>query len=142
MAKMFELAGSTPESAAAEAKTVMSIETKLAENSLTRVQRRDPAAIYHKMTVAELKALTPHFNWARYMKEVGLGNIEAINVAMPEFFKAADNLLTTVPLSDWQTYFRWHLLHASAATLSSKFAEEDFRFNKGVLTGAKENLPR
>ncbi|HEY6189948.1 MAG TPA: M13 family metallopeptidase [Pyrinomonadaceae bacterium] len=142
VAKMFELAGDTPERAAAEAKTVMSIETSLAENSLTRVQRRDPAAIYHKMTMAELKALTPHFDWSRYMKEVGLGNIDAINVAMPEFFKAADKMLTTVPLSDWQTYFRWHLLHASAETLSSKFAEEDFRFNKGYLTGAKENLPR
>ncbi|HEX8144892.1 MAG TPA: M13 family metallopeptidase [Pyrinomonadaceae bacterium] len=142
MARMFELAGDTPEKAAAAARTVMSIETKLAENSLTRVQRRDPAAIYHKMTMAELKTLMPHFNWAHYMKEVGLGKIEAINVAMPEFFKAADQLLSTIPLSDWRTYFRWHLLHASAATLSSKFVEEDFNFNKAFLTGAKENLPR
>jgi putative endopeptidase len=142
VARMFELAGDDPARAAAQANTVMSIETKLAEKSLTRVERRDPAAIYHKMTAAELKALTPHFDWARYMKEVGLGNIEAINVAMPDFFKAADQLLTAVPISDWKTYFRWHLLHASAETLSSKFVEEDFRFNKGFLTGAKENFPR
>ncbi|HEX8136797.1 MAG TPA: M13 family metallopeptidase [Pyrinomonadaceae bacterium] len=142
MARMFELAGDAPEKAAAAASTVMSIETKLAENSLTRVQRRDPAVIYHKMTMAELKALTPHFNWARYMKAVGLGNLDAINVAMPDFLKAADRLLTTVPVADWKTYLRWHLLNAAAETLSSKFVEEDFRFNKAFLTGAKENFPR
>jgi putative endopeptidase len=142
MAKMFVLAGDDPDRAAAEAGTVMSIETKLAEKSLTRVARRDPAAIYHKMTVAELKALTPHFNWARYMKEVDLGNIEAVNVAMPDFFKAADQLLTTVPLADWKIYLRWHLLNAAAETLSSKFVEEDFNFNKAFLSGAKENFPR
>lgn len=142
MTNMFVLAGDTPERASAQASTVMGIETKLAENSLTRVQRRDPAAIYHKMTMKELNQLTPHFNWARYMKEIGLGNIEAINVAMPDFLKAADQLLTSVPLSDWKIYLRWHLLHASAANLSSKFVEEDFNFNKKFLTGAQENLPR
>ncbi|HEV2912472.1 MAG TPA: M13 family metallopeptidase [Pyrinomonadaceae bacterium] len=142
VARMFELAGDAPEQAQAEAATVMSIETRLAQKSMTRVERRDPAAIYHKMTVAELKTLTPHFNWTRYMKEVGLGQIEAINVAMPDFFKAADELLSTVPVSDWKTYLRWHLLNAAAETLSSKFVEEDFKFNKAFLTGAKENLPR
>jgi putative endopeptidase len=142
MTRMFELAGDTTERAGGEAQTVMSIETKLAENSLTRVQRRDPAAIYHKMTMKELNQLTPHFNWASYMKEIGLGSMEAINVAMPDFLKAADQMLTSVPLSDWKTYLRWHLLHASAASLSSKFVEEDFNFNKKYLTGAQENMPR
>ncbi len=142
LTRMFVLAGDTPESAAAEASTVMNIETRLAESSLTRVQRRDPAAIYHKMTMRELNQLTPHFNWARYMKEIGLGTTDTINVAMPEFLKAADKLLTDIPLSDWKTYLRWHLLHSSAANLSSKFVEEDFNFNKKHLTGALENMPR
>jgi putative endopeptidase len=140
--RMFVLAGDTPERAAAQAKTVMMIETRLAENSLTRVQRRDPASIYHKMTMQELKALTPHFNWTSYMKEIGLGRVDAINVAMPDFLKAADQMLSTVSLSDWKTYLRWHLLHASASSLSSKFVEEDFNFNKKYLTGTTENLPR
>ncbi len=47
VARTFELMGDAADRAAAEANTVMAIETKLAENSLTRVQRRDPEANYH-----------------------------------------------------------------------------------------------
>ncbi|HEY0385567.1 MAG TPA: M13 family metallopeptidase N-terminal domain-containing protein, partial [Pyrinomonadaceae bacterium] len=42
VAKMFELLGDDAQKAAAEAENVMSIETKLANASMTRVQRRDP----------------------------------------------------------------------------------------------------
>ncbi len=40
--KMFELLGDKPDAAAAEAQTVMRIETALAKGSMTRVERRDP----------------------------------------------------------------------------------------------------
>src|SRR5713101_2729213 len=49
--KMLELLGDKPETAAAEAQTVMRIETALAQSSMTRVERRDPQKLYHKMTV-------------------------------------------------------------------------------------------
>src|SRR6202030_2613467 len=39
--KMFELLGDKPDVAAAEAQTVMRIETALAKGSMTRVERRD-----------------------------------------------------------------------------------------------------
>src|SRR5262249_44301049 len=45
--KMFELLGDAPETAKANAATVMRIETSLAKASLTRVQRRDPHNVYH-----------------------------------------------------------------------------------------------
>jgi len=140
--KMFELAGDDPASAADEAKTVMKIETSLAEASLTRVERRNPEANYHKMTVAELKELAPHFDWTDYFKRIGLQGISSLNVGQPDFFRAMDRELTAVPLSDWKTYLRWHLLNAAAPSLSSKFVEEDFDFNGRILTGAKEILPR
>ncbi len=40
--KMFQLLGDSPDTAAAEAQTVMRIETALAKGSMTRVERRDP----------------------------------------------------------------------------------------------------
>ena len=48
--KMFELLGDKSDAAAAEAQTVMRIETALAKGSMTRVERRDPKALDHKMT--------------------------------------------------------------------------------------------
>src|SRR6266436_5613919 len=52
---MFQLMGESPEKAAADAKTVMAIETDLAKVSMTRTDRRDPNSIYHKVTVKELQ---------------------------------------------------------------------------------------
>src|SRR5579863_4079008 len=51
--KMFALLGDKPATAAAEAQTVIRIETALAKGSLTRVVRRDPPKLYHKMTVQQ-----------------------------------------------------------------------------------------
>jgi len=54
VAKMFALSGDTADVAATESKTVFGLEKKLAEVSKTRIERRDPAANYHKMQIAEL----------------------------------------------------------------------------------------
>src|SRR5215471_11220365 len=65
---MLKLLGETPEAAAANANTVMQIETALAEASRTVIQRRDPASLYHKMPVTDLAGIDPSFGWARYMR--------------------------------------------------------------------------
>jgi putative endopeptidase len=59
--RIFELAGEKPEKAAADAATVMRMETALAKGSLDLVSRRDPEKVYHKLTRAELLALDPDF---------------------------------------------------------------------------------
>src|SRR5439155_15806672 len=50
VANMLELIGESKAQAAADAKTVMRIETELAKESLTRVERRNPYNLYHKVT--------------------------------------------------------------------------------------------
>jgi putative endopeptidase len=142
VARMFVLAGDDADTAAKEARTVLDIETHLAESSKTRVERRDPEANYHKMTVAELNEMTPHFDWAQYLNRRGLSIVKEVNVGQPEFFKALDKMLTNVPVDDWHTYLRWHLLNQSSPLLSSAFVKEDFDFNGRTLTGAQEQLPR
>ncbi len=74
--KMFELLGDKPTDAAAEAQTVMVIETALAKGSLTPVERRDPQKLYHKMTTQQLGALSPSFQWQTYLVKVGLPSVE------------------------------------------------------------------
>jgi len=70
--KIFELLGDNPEQASAEAATVLRIETELAKGQMTRVDRRDPKKLYHKMTVAELNKLSPLFSWKVYLDKSGL----------------------------------------------------------------------
>ncbi len=142
VAKMLQLAGDPPDTASAEARTVLAVETQIAQSSRTRVELRDPQSNYHKMTVAQLRELTPDFSWDTYFRNVGFPGIGEVNVGQPEFFQALDKRLTTVPLDDWKSYLRWHLIHASAAELPEKFVDENFDFYGRALTGAKELQPR
>ncbi|HEX5413805.1 MAG TPA: M13 family metallopeptidase [Terriglobia bacterium] len=140
--KMLELLGDSSQQSAAEATTVMDIETALAKASMTRVERRDPEKTYHKMNRGQLKALTPNFLWADYFQEIGHPDVPAVDVAEPEFFKEVNKLLRSVPLAEWKTYLRWHLVHAAAPALSSAFVQANFDFYDHTLQGTKKILPR
>jgi putative endopeptidase len=140
--KMFELLGDKPAAAAAEAQTVMRIETALAKGSLTRVERRDPQKLYHKMTTRQLGALSPSFQWKTYFAKAGLPSVEALNVETPEFFKTLNAELKNETLASWKTYLRWHLINANAPFLSSDFVNADFDFFGKTLRGAEELEPR
>ncbi len=142
VAKLLVLAGDTQDKAAAGAKTILQIETSLAKASLTNVERRDPEKIYHKMSLADAQALTPHLSWNAYFQAVGSPKLTEINIGQPEFFKALDAMLGSVPLADWKTYYRWHLVNRSAGLLSEPFVQENFAFNGRILTGSKEIRPR
>src|SRR5439155_11443069 len=142
VARTFQLLGDTQDRAASEAQTVLSLETKLAENSVTRVQRRNPQANYHPMTKSELITLTPDFDWTLYFRTINLTEVGKVNVGQPDFFKAADKLLKSTPVEDWRTYLRWHFVNAASSTLSSKFVEENFNFNGKYLQGTQEILLR
>jgi len=142
VANMFVLLGDSADVSAAEALTVMKIETALATASMKNTDLRDPDKTYHKMTVAELKALTPGFSWESYFKAVGHPELKQINVAQPDFFKALDAQLTATSIADWKTYLRWHLVNSAAPGLAEKFVNADFDFRGKTLTGAKEIQPR
>jgi len=140
--KMLQLLGEKPDEAAAEAQTVMRIETALAKASLTRVERRDPNKIYHKMTRDELQALSPLFSWDQYFAAIGLPGTKSLNVAVPEFVKGMEAELKAEDLASWKVYLRWHLVHAQARYLSTAFVNEDFHFYDHILAGTKEIQPR
>jgi putative endopeptidase len=138
--KMFELLGDKPDAAAAEAQTVMRIETALAKGSMTRVERRDPKALDHKMTAAELEKISPDFGWSVYFAKVGLPSLTSLNVAVPAFFKTMNAVLDQESLADWKAYLRWHLVHANARFLATPFRDENFNFYGKTLQGQQEPL--
>jgi putative endopeptidase len=140
--KMFELLGDKPAAAASEAGTVMRIETALATGSLTRVERRDPQKLYHKMTIPQFVALNPWFQWKIYFAKVGVPSVESLNVETPGFFKTLNLELKTETLASWKVYLRWHLINANAPFLSSDFVNADFDFYGKTLQGARELEPR
>jgi endothelin-converting enzyme/putative endopeptidase len=142
VAKMLELAGEQEGPAKKQAQVVMGIETALAKVSMSKVDRRDPNKIYHRLDRAGLKKTAPHFPWDAYFEELGAPSVQAINVLVPDFFGGMDKVLAQKgKMGDVRTYLRWKLLESSANTLGKAFVEERFRLTK-ALTGAKAILPR
>ena len=142
MTKMFVLAGDTPEQAAAEAKSVMAIETALAEGSLSRTDLREPANRYHIKTVAELEQMAPAFDWSTYFGKIGIGSFQSLNVAQPGFVEALNKAIDAESLEAWKSYLRWHAIHDAAPWLSDNFVQENYNFYNATLQGAKELQPR
>ncbi|HYM61228.1 MAG TPA: M13 family metallopeptidase [Thermoanaerobaculia bacterium] len=142
VARMLVMIGETEERAAKDAATVLKIETALAKASLTRVERRNPHNLDHKMTVAALAKLTPSFDWKRYLTDSAEGRIAKLNVTQPKFFQQVETELKSVPLAEWKAYLRWKAVHARAAYLSSDFVTEDFDFYRKTLRGVKAMPPR
>jgi len=142
VAKMLALAGDDGAKAASEAKAIVELETRLADASMTRVERRDPEKIYHKMNRSDLRALTPNWSWEDYFQEIGYTNIDSVDVTAPKFFETMSQALQETPLDTWKTYLRWHLVNSTAPYLSDTFVDEDFNFKGRVLQGTKELLPR
>ncbi len=140
--RMFELLGDEPKTAAAETATVMAIETAFAKASLTRVELRNPQNLFHKMTVEQVKALMPSFDWGTYLDAAGLSKITVANVTEPAFFKELEQELKSQSLANWKTYLRWHLAHSKAPYLSSKFVNENFAFYGKALRGIDQLQPR
>ncbi len=142
IAKLAVLAGEPPDTAAARAPRILALETELAKASLTRVQRRDPAATDHPMSLEQFRALAPDFDWSAFLQSAGVTvPVRRVNVAEPAFFKRLNELLTTVPLLDWQAYLGYHLVASASPWLSTPFVNEDFAFGSR-FTGAKQLLPR
>jgi predicted metalloendopeptidase len=144
LGKMFELMGEPAETAGQYAQSVMSLETEMAKVSKARVELRDPETNYHRMSSSELEKSAPQFDWETYFRALGLSaeELAAIDVQQPDFISAVSKLTQEVPLDQWKTYLRWHLIHAAAPHLSQPFVDENFRFYRQVLTGAKQDRPR
>jgi endothelin-converting enzyme/putative endopeptidase len=140
--KMFALAGESESQAAADAGTVIELETAMAQAQMDNIKRRDPKNINNKMTLAQVRALAPSIDWDGYLKAVQAPPSDHYIVTSPDFFRAEEKLLAAHPLAHWQTYMRWQVIHHSAPYLTKAFVDENFDFFAHTLAGAEQQLPR
>ncbi|MEW6361369.1 MAG: M13 family metallopeptidase [Pyrinomonadaceae bacterium] len=142
VSNMFKLLGEDQETAAANAAKILAMQTRLANASLTPVERRNPDNNYNKISIAAAAELTPHFSWTEFLQYRQIPPTEELNIAPPKFFKEMDAMLGDVPLEDWKIFLRWSVLNAAAPGLPKAFADENFDFFGRYLSGQKERQPR
>ncbi len=139
--KLLTLAGQ--QDAAAQAKTILALETRMAKAQWTRTELRDPVKTYNKFALTQLDATTPGYPWQSYLADVGVtGKTDYLLIGEPSYFKAFGQLVQEEPLSVWQSYLRWHLIYEYAPYLSKDFVTANFDFFSTALRGTPTIRPR
>ena len=141
--KMMQLAGEPEARAAKDAETVLKIETRLAEASLTVTEQRDPQNLNHPTDVATLSGQLQNFSLAAYVAADHAPSSGKINDMEPKFFAALNQVIGDTPVDQIKTYLRFHLLSSFAGTsLPESFDHEDWNFYAHILNGAQEQQAR
>lgn len=120
---------------------VYELEKFLAASSRELEDLRDPYANYNKMSVADLRKLTPQIDWNILLPAMRI-KTDSVIVGQPEFYKALNTALTKFPIATWQNYLRYMTLSAFSSYLNTAVDDEDFRFYDALIKGKKEKLPR
>ncbi len=87
---MLTLAGEPADQAAADAKRVLELETKLASASLSREEMRDPAKLYHPTELVSFRTQLGAFDIDSYLRTLGTPAFTSLNVSTPGYFDAIE----------------------------------------------------
>jgi endothelin-converting enzyme/putative endopeptidase len=143
IARTFVIAGETEAQAAEDAATVLKIETDLAKASLSRVEMRDPAKLYHKTPLTQFAANTPGIDFPLFLRDTHAPEITTLNVVEPSFFLALPALIEATALPQLKAYLRWTVLRRLPGTaVPAALDAEDFAFYGKILEGQPEQQPR
>ncbi len=141
IARMFELCGFAAEESATAAKTVLRMETRLATAAYDNVKLRDPQANYNKMSMDELKALVPQFDWDAYFAARHISTNQ-ISVSQKEHLQEVGKMMAEESIEDLRTYFIWQVIDDAASYLSDEISAANFDFYGKTLSGKQEQSPR
>ena len=128
--------------AAGAAQRILALETALATKQWDRVRGRDRNATYNKMTVTQLAAMTPSYDWNAYLKAARLAKATDVIVRQPDYLSAVDTIVKTTPASTWREYLTARLIDATADELPAAFVQTRFAFRGKTLSGQEEIAPR
>ncbi|MFC5343448.1 M13 family metallopeptidase [Brevundimonas staleyi] len=134
------LAGWTDPAASADA--VLAFETAIAGEHWTQVQNRQIDKIYNPMTVAELTAAAPGFDWAAWAVAAGVGADRTLIAANNTAFPGMARIFAETPIATLQAWEAFHVVNQAAPYLSQPFVDARFDFFGKTLSGQQENRPR
>jgi predicted metalloendopeptidase len=127
---------------AGAAKRILALETLIATGQWDRAKARDRNLSYNKMTVAELAAATPSYNWNLYLTHAGLSAAHHVIVRQPDYIKAVNRVIASTPTSTWSEYLAFRLLDRFANELPSSYVAARFAFRDSTLNGQQQIAPR
>ncbi len=139
LTRMFALAGEP--NGAARAQAIMDFETGIAKAHWTRIDSRDADKTYNKLTLAQLQALAPGFDFAGALKANGI-KVNELLVAQPSAIKGEAALIAQTPIAVLKDQLLVRSLSNFADYLPENIATTDFAFYGTVISGTPEREER
>ena len=140
IAEMLGFAGI--ENADAKADAIIAAETKIAEKTWPRADRRNRDKTFNPMSYNDFKAEYAGFDWDMFFGAGGVEGLESLNVSHPDAVAAAIELVKEVSLDDWKAYLAYHLITNHAAVLSEEIDTANFNFFGKTLRGQQQQQDR
>lgn len=138
--KTFELAALP--NGAASAKDIMALETAVAANHWKKEDTRDMNKMYNMLPVDSLDQVMTNFDWKAFLNGALTPGVDKIVVTQPSYTIAVNDIIGKTKLDIWKIYLKWNVIRANASRLTSAIDEQNFKFYRATLTGAKEQLPQ
>jgi putative endopeptidase len=128
--------------AANAARDVVALETRIADATWTRAQRRDRDKTYTPKTLDELQAFAPGLNWATLLAQAQLPNPQKLVLTSDSAFPKIAAIYQGAPLATLQAWQAFHVVDEAAPYLSKRFVAARFAFRSATLAGQPEERPR
>lgn len=138
--RLAQLAGAADAAAASSAS--YELQRQFADASQTRIERRDPYAVYQLNSVASLAQRAPGFDWKAYFTALAVPEFAEFNVASPKFASALARAAAEAPLATWRAYLRERVLDELAPTLPAPFVTARFDYRGREIQGLEQQPGR
>ena len=137
--KMFDLVGLADGAAAAQ--TVMALETRLAEQNMTKEDVRNRAQNYQTFARENWRDVMPQFNWDIWLAEIGMAELDSLVLYMVDYLSALDAIIQDTDIGTWKTYLTWNVINTDAGILNEELDKQNFEFYGKTLSGTEEQRP-
>ena len=126
-----------PEVAAAQ---VLALETRIAAGHWERAETRDVLKTYNLVSLADLKASVPSFDFDAWVAALGgsAATIAETVVRQPSYLAHLETVLADTSIEEWRAFLSVRAIRTAAAYLSSPFVEANFDFYGRTLSGTPE----
>jgi predicted metalloendopeptidase len=138
--QMLTLAGE--QNSAAQAKSIVDLETEIAKRHWPVEKRRERELTYNLRTRKQLDALANNYPWQEILAAGGLQEQKEFVVAELDAIQALGKFFTTVPLDAWRSYLKYHYLASNASVLPKAIDDANFDFYGRTLNGQEEKRVR
>ena len=140
IADLLALAGDAD--AAAKARAIFALETKIARAHASVVDSQDIHKANNPWATAELARKAPGIDWPAFLQAAGLEKETTLVAWQPEAIRKLSALVASEPLQVWKDYLRFHALDHSAALLPKAYANLAFDFHGKTLNGTLKQQDR